>query len=151
MKNKLKGLAKIIAFSAIGLAALQFCTFHLFAKRAILPEINTNIESMVLEHNHFDSVLIISDYEFSNSQLKSDLTFFSDLPSKYANENYFEKAEPDTLKLTYTIILNEIKPFGISKIYEQEFVKGFMCDWNSIYVWVLFDWVFIEKKMNSIT
>ena len=151
MKNKLKGLAKIIAFSAIGLATLQFCTFHLFAKRAILPEINANIESMVLEHNHFDSVLIISDYKFSIKQLESDLSFFGDLPINYVNDQNFNINRVDSLMLTHALMLNKTRPFGVSLIYEQEFAPGFMCDWNSKYVWVLFDWVFIEKKMKSIT
>ena len=151
MKNKLKGLAKIIAITIFGLVLLQFCTFHLFAKRAILPEINVNMESMVLEHNHFDSVLIISDYEFSNKQLERRLTFFGDLPLGFMNHQNFKIKRVDSLMLTHSIMLNKLTPFGISKIYEQEFAPGFMCDWNSKYVWILFDWVLIEKKMKSIT
>ncbi|MGB0431890.1 MAG: hypothetical protein ACPGLV_15555, partial [Bacteroidia bacterium] len=96
MKNKLKGLAKIIAISAIGLFTLQFCTFHLFAKRALLSEINSNLESMLLEYNHFDSVLIISDYEFSNEQLESGLLFFGDLPISYVNDQNFRISSVDS-------------------------------------------------------
>jgi hypothetical protein len=145
MKNKLKGLAKIIAISAIGLAALQFCTFHLFAKWAIIKPIGENFETYLLELNQFEKTIVIADYDYAPEDLTKHFIHLKNLPNDfYTTDSYVHKTI-DSVTHCYSFTFNKFNAFGFSEVYEAELAKEFGADWKSKYIWVIYKWILIEK------
>jgi hypothetical protein len=151
MKTRLKRFTKIALFSILGLAVLQWISFNLFAKKAMISQLGEHYESAVLEYNDFEAVNFISPIELDSNDVVKNFNLLDGYKMKIFIDTTFNSFNVDSMDYNYGFDFAGLSTFGKSTVYEIEHARQFMADWDSTYVWVLFGWVFIEKNMKSIT
>lgn len=149
----------MIALKRIGIvilviASIQIVTFYSISENSLIKELGKNYESYVLQYNKND---------FKNIGVISKLN-----PRKELVKKYFKAFKPYNLKIciSYSDCSNLRKknnfylyffdfetknPFTTNTITEGEFAKDFGAGWQSKYIWILYKWILIEKKITGIS
>ncbi|KXX71260.1 hypothetical protein AVL50_09390 [Flammeovirga sp. SJP92] len=135
---------------------LQTITFYTIAPKTILNQVGKNYISYILEYMDNDevSIAVVSNLNATSVEIKEEILPFQ----PYSTDILSLETKGDVMGLLhqgYTLIylleFDGSHPFFINTIHEAEAAKEYGAGWESKYIWVLYQWILIEKVNTGIS
>ena len=136
----------------LGICALQATTFYFISENKLVRHIGKNYETTTFKNveNPDKNISFVSELIKSKEIIKKNFKLFDTEEFRVC-----EKVEKcDSLKTGYFYYFyfgfaNNKNPFIINEIVEVEYAQYYAARWDSKYIWILFDWVLLDKKMTG--
>ncbi len=148
--KKLKTILLII----LSVFLIQIITYYTISKNKLIEQIGLNYESTVLfeKGNYFDEFYVVSELITKEYQITKYFKKFEDIKFEtcVSAENCPNLRKSENFYHYFVGNLNK-NPFVINKIGETELAKEYGASWESEYIWIIFKWVLIEKRMTGIS